>query len=78
MVKNLPANAGGVRDMSLNPVSGRFPGEGHGNPSPVFLPGKSHEQMSLAGYSPLGHRELDVTEMTYLARTGFYNKDRYF
>ena len=27
-------------------------------------PGKSHEQMSLAGYSPLGHRELDMAEMT--------------
>ena len=64
MVKNLSANAGDVRDMSLNPVSGRSPGEQHGNPTPVFLPGESHEQMSLAGYSPLGHRELDMAEMT--------------
>jgi len=30
-------------------------------PSPVFLPGKSREQRSLAGYSPRGHRELDMT-----------------
>ena len=29
MVKNLPANAG---DMGLIPWSGRFPGEGNGNP----------------------------------------------
>ena len=32
MVKNLPANAGHVRDMGLIPGSGRFPGRGHGNP----------------------------------------------
>ena len=31
-VKNLPANAGGIRDMGTVPGSGRFPGEGHGNP----------------------------------------------
>ena len=32
--------------------------------TPVFLPGKSHGQRSLAGYSPWGRRELDVTEHT--------------
>ena len=31
-VKNLPANAGGIRDVGTVPGSGRFPGEGHGNP----------------------------------------------
>ena len=31
MVKNLPANAGNVRDVGLSPGSGRFPGGGHGN-----------------------------------------------
>ena len=25
--------------------------------TPVFLPGKSHGQRSLAGYSPWGHKE---------------------
>ena len=34
------------------------------NPLAVFLPGKSHEQRSLAGYSPWGHKESDTTEMT--------------
>ena len=33
-------------------------------PSPVFSPGKSHGQRSLAGYCPCGHRELDMTECT--------------
>ena len=32
VVKNLPANAGDIRDMGLIPVSGRSPGGGHGNP----------------------------------------------
>ena len=32
MVKNLPANAGDVRDMGSIPGSGRSPGGGHGNP----------------------------------------------
>ena len=31
-------------------------------PTPVFLPGESHGQRSLAGYSPWGHKELDMTE----------------
>ena len=32
MVKNLPANAGDLKDMSSIPGLGRCPGEGHGNP----------------------------------------------
>ena len=32
MVKNLPANAGEIRDLGSIPGPGRFPGEGHGNP----------------------------------------------
>ena len=32
VVKNLPANAGDVGDMSLIPGLGKSPGEGHGNP----------------------------------------------
>ena len=31
-------------------------------PTPVFLPGESHGQRSLAGYSPRGHKESDMTE----------------
>ena len=31
-------------------------------PTPVFLPGKSHGQMNLVGYSPWGHKESDTTE----------------
>ena len=31
-------------------------------PAPVFLPGKFHGQRSLAGYSPWGRKESDMTE----------------
>ena len=32
VLKNLPANAGDIRDVGLIPGSGRSPGRGHGNP----------------------------------------------
>ena len=32
VVKNLPANAGDIRDAGSVPGSGRSPGGGHGNP----------------------------------------------
>jgi len=44
------------------------PGEGNGNLTPGFLPGKSHGQRSLAGYSPWGPRELDMTEQAHTRR----------
>ena len=48
VVKNPPANAGEIRDMGSTPGLGRFPGEGNGNSTPVFLPGKFHGQRNLA------------------------------
>ena len=33
--------------------------------TPVFLLGKSHGQRSLAGCSPWGHKELDMTELIH-------------
>ena len=33
-------------------------------PTPVFLPGESHGQRSLVGYSPWGCKESDTTEAT--------------
>ena len=37
-------------------------------PTPVFLPGQSHGQRSLVGYSPRGHKESDRTEATVCTR----------
>ena len=50
-------------DLSSIPRLGRPPGEGNDNPlQPVFLPGESNGQRSLAGYSPWGCKESDTTE----------------
>ena len=62
MGKEPACNSGDAGDMGLIPGSGRSPGGGHS--SPVFLPGESHGQRSLAGYSPWGHKESDMTEVT--------------
>ena len=64
VVKNLPANAGDIRDMGSTPELGRFPWRKAWQPTPVFLPGESHGQRSLVGYSPWGRKELGMTEVT--------------
>ena len=61
VVKNLPAKAG---NLGLIPGSGRSPGGGAWQPTPVFLPGESHGQRSLVGYSPWGRKDSDMTEAT--------------
>ena len=61
VVKNPPANTGNARDVDLIPGSGRSPGGGKWQPTPVFLPGESRGQRSLAGYSPWRHKDLDMT-----------------
>ena len=44
-------------------------------PTPVFLPGESHGQRSLAGYSPCGHREPDTAErLTATTKQGDVNR----
>ena len=54
-------NAGDPRDMGSITGSRRSPGKGR-QPTPVFLPAKSHGQRSLVGYSPQGRKESDMTE----------------
>ena len=64
VVKNTPARVGDAEDMDLIPESGRFPRRRKCQPIPVFLPGESHEQSSLASYGPYGNKESDTTEAT--------------
>ena len=42
-----------------------------GIPTPVFLSRESHGQRRLTGYSPQGHKALDVTEVTQHAHARF-------
>ena len=53
--KDLPANVGDAGSTHwVEKISWRKKWQ----PTPVFLPGKSHRQRSLAGYSPWGHRRV--------------------
>ena len=58
------------RWYGFNPRVRKIPWRRKWQHTPVFLPGKSHGQRSLAGYSPWGHTESDTTEATEHAHTG--------
>ena len=64
MGKEFACNAGETEGTVLIPGLGRSPGRRAWQPTPVFLPGESHGQRSLAGYSPWGHKELNTTKVT--------------
>ena len=57
------ANAGDVRDTDSIP-EGEDPWNKKWQPTPVFLPGESRGQRSLAGYSPRGLKESETSEAT--------------
>ena len=50
------------RRPGVNPWVWKVPWRGKWRPTPVFLPGESHRQRSLVGYSPWGCKEPDTTE----------------
>ena len=60
-VKSLPA----MRETWVRSLGREHPLEKEMQPTPVFLPGRSHGQRSLAGYSPWDHKELDMTEQRH-------------
>ena len=60
MVKNLPA----MQETWVCFWVWADPLENEMLPTPVFLPGKSHGQRSLAGYDSWSHKESDMTEVT--------------
>ena len=64
VVKSLPANARDTRNMGLIPGLGSSSWRRKWQSTPVFLPGKSHGQKMLAGYSLQGHKESDTNEAT--------------
>ena len=65
--QSLPANAGDLKRrgwMWVPSLGWKDTLERAWKPTPLFLPGESHRQRSLAGYDPWGHTELDITEAT--------------
>ena len=62
VVKNLPA----VQETQVQSLGQEDPLQEAWQPTAGFLPGESHGQRRLAGYSPWGHTESDTTErLTY-------------
>ena len=61
-VKNSPANAGDTTDMGSIPGLGKFPWRMEWQPTPIFLPGEFHGQMTLVSCSPWSHKDSDMTE----------------
>ena len=70
VVKNLPTNAGDIRDAGLIPGSGRSPAAGHGNSLQYSCLENPHGQKSLVGYSPWDRKESDMTEATQQQHRG--------
>ena len=58
MVKRLPK----TWETGFDPWVGKIPWRRKWQPTPVFLPGKSHGWRSLVGYSPWGHKESGTTK----------------
>ena len=61
VVRNLPSNAGEVRDMGSIPGSGRSFGGEHGNPPQYSC---LENPTNREAYSPWGHKESDMTKAT--------------
>ena len=62
VVKNLPARAGGSRDVGWIPGSERSPGVGNGNPLKYSCLGNSMDRGAWRAIVYGGHKELDATD----------------
>ena len=62
--KELTCQCGRHKIHGFDPWVGKIPWKRGWQSTPVFFPGESHGQSNLAGYSPWGQRELDMTEAT--------------
>ena len=71
-VKNLPT----MQETWFHPGVPKIPWRKEWQPTPVFLPGESHEQRSLAGCNPWGLKQLYMSEqlkhILYLRERGVY------
>ena len=60
------------RRSGFNPWAWEMPWRREWQPTPVFLPGESHGQRSLAGYSPQDNKESGTTERLTLSLFCFF------
>ena len=73
VVKNQPANAGRCKRCQFDPWVRKILWRRAWQPTLLFLPGESHEQRNLVGYSPWGRKESNVIEVTWHTHTQTYN-----
>ena len=64
VVKKLPTNTGRHKRHRFYSWVGKMAWRWAWQPTPVFLPGESHGQRSLQGYSPQGCKKSETTEVT--------------
>ena len=62
MGREFAYNAGDMREMHIHTQVRKISWKGKWQPTPLFLPGKSHGQRSPVGYSPQGRKESGTTE----------------
>ena len=55
-----------IQEIQFQSLGGEDPLEKEMATHSVFLPGKSHFQRSLVGYSPWSHKVLDVTKCVHV------------
>ena len=56
-----------MQENKVQSLGQEDPLEKEWQPNPVFLPGDSHGERSLVGYSPWGRKESDMTEQLSLS-----------
>ena len=69
MVKESACQYRRHRRHGFEPCVRKIPWSRKWSPTLVFLPRKLHGQEKLAGYSPRGHKGLDMTEQACTSKT---------
>ena len=75
LVKNMPAMQD-TQETQVQSLGCKIPWRRPRQPAPVFLPGKSHGQRNLEGYSSWGHKKSDTTEHMH-TRTCTHTKESF-
>ena len=72
------ASAYNAGDPGFDPWVGKILWRRKWQPTPIFLPGKSHGWRSLEGYSPWGLRESETTERLQFQFQSHWSRDGFF
>ena len=72
VIKNPPANVGDNRRCGFDPWIRKISWRRKWQPTPVFLPGKSHEHRNLVGDSPQGHSWTRLSDWAWMSTHTHY------